>query len=106
MVFSHFIEKTAAVVKKIKFAEHEVVNLLLELFVVMKVDVRDECEEELKSGFQLGEMLVVKENGGKFRLDDVIVRKGKGFLMNGLIWRIKLSKATLLLLYEEIKKIL
>ena len=79
MVFSHFIEKTAAVVKKIKFAEHEVVNLLLELFVVMKVDVRDECEEELKSGFQLGEMLVVKENEGKFRLDDVIVRKGKGF---------------------------
>ena len=79
MVFSHFIEKTAAVVKKIKFAEHEVVNLLLELFVVMKVDVRDECEEELKSGFQLGEMLVVKENEGKFRLDDVIVRTGKGF---------------------------
>ena len=79
MVFSHFIEKTAAVVKKIKFAEHEVVNLLLELFVVMKVDVRDECEEELKSGFQLGEMLVVKENKEKFRLDDVIVSKGKGF---------------------------
>ena len=79
MVFSHFIAKTAAVVKKIKFAEHEVVNLLLELFVVMKVDVRDECEEELKSGFPLGEMLVVKENEGKFRLDDVIVRKGKGF---------------------------
>ena len=74
MVFSHLIEKTATVVKKVNCAQHVVENLRLELLVVMKVDVRDKSEEELEGGFQLGKMLIVKEDEGKFGFDRVIVR--------------------------------
>ena len=66
MVFSHLIEKTATVVKKVNCAEHVVENLRLELLVVMKIDVRDKGEEELEGGFQLGDVLIVKENKRKF----------------------------------------